>query len=189
MFDAGVRNIIDLRNPDEVERRETDPVAAELPGIGIQLLPVEDHSDPKFQTILPILDSPESIWPLLRTLPEKIAAVYRAVALAEGAVVIHCAGGCDRSGMITMGLLQLAGVSAEEIADDYEAGVRAIAHYDPTFGELKPGETNQQLDDWVAHTRGAMLDAVAEASIEEYLLAAGLQASEIAAIRSKLLTP
>lgn len=189
MYDAGVRTIIDLRNPDEVGRRSTDPVATELPGIGIQLLPVEDPSDPKFQTILPILNSPESIWPLLRILPEKIAEVYRAVALAEGTVVIHCAGGCDRTGMITMGLLQLAGVSAGQIADDYEAGVRAVAHYDPTFGELKPGETNQQLDDWVAQTRKAMLTAVAEDDVEQYLVAAGLQASEIAAIRSKLLTP
>jgi protein-tyrosine phosphatase len=37
----------------------------------------------------------------------------------EGAVVVHCAGGVDRTGLVSALILRLAGVSREEIAADY----------------------------------------------------------------------
>ncbi|NYE95526.1 protein tyrosine/serine phosphatase [Psychromicrobium silvestre] len=189
MHDAGVRTIIDLRNADEAGRRSNDPTVSELFSIKVHLLPVEDQSDPQFQTVFPILNSPESIWPMMRIWPDKLVAVYRAIARAEGAVVIHCAGGRDRTGMIVMGLLQLAEVPAELIADDYETGVRVSAPSDPKFDGVQPGESNPVLDDWAKRTRQAMLTAAAEADVEGYLLEFGVQAQEIGAIRSLLLGP
>src|SRR5206468_8651090 len=51
---------------------------------------------------------------------ENVAAAIRAVANApEGGVVIHCAGGKDRTGLLTAFLLHLAGVGTDEIAADY----------------------------------------------------------------------
>lgn len=83
----------------------------------------------------------------------------------------------------------MAGASAELIADGYEAGVRAVAHHGPKFAELPTSETNQQLDDWAAHLRAAMLTAAAPGDIEQYLLKDGVQETEIGAIRSRPLTP
>ncbi|HET7556132.1 MAG TPA: tyrosine-protein phosphatase, partial [Gaiellaceae bacterium] len=49
-----------------------------------------------------------------------VAAAFAAVADApDGAVVIHCVGGKDRTGLLCAFLLQLAGVPDDEIADDY----------------------------------------------------------------------
>jgi protein-tyrosine phosphatase len=52
--------------------------------------------------------------------PERFAEAVEAVADApEGAVVVHCAGGKDRTGLVTALLLRLAGVGIAEIAADY----------------------------------------------------------------------
>ena len=49
-----------------------------------------------------------------------VAAAFAAVARApEGAVVVHCMGGKDRTGLLVALLLRVAGVDDEQIAADY----------------------------------------------------------------------
>ena len=48
----------------------------------------------------------------------------RAIAGADGAVLVHCAGGRDRTGMICAMLLDLAGATADAIVGDYADGWR-----------------------------------------------------------------
>ena len=56
----------------------------------------------------------------LRRFSASFAAAVEAVAgVREGAVVVHCAGGVDRTGLVSALLLRLAGVGREEIAADY----------------------------------------------------------------------
>ena len=51
---------------------------------------------------------------------ENIATAVTAVGQApEGAVVVHCAGGVDRTGLVTALLLRLAGVGLDDIGLDY----------------------------------------------------------------------
>ena len=46
-------------------------------------------------------------------------AVEAVAAPADGTVVVHCAGGVDRTGLVAAFLLRLAGVSIDAIAEDY----------------------------------------------------------------------
>lgn len=190
MYASGVRTIIDLRNVDEHGRREGDPVdVVEDARIRIISVPIEDQSVPEFQEIYPTLNSPECFWPTMRLWPEKLVAVYRAVAQAAtepGGVLIHCAAGRDRTGMIVMGLLQLAGVPTAHIVADYELAVRGIASYDPKFTNSPEG-FEPSLEGWVIHTRQAMLAALATDDVESYLLRNKVSEAEIGSIRRLLL--
>jgi protein-tyrosine phosphatase len=59
----------------------------------------------------------------------RITTVMRTIASADGAVLVHCAGGRDRTGMICAMLLDLAGATADAIADDYADGWRGAGAY------------------------------------------------------------
>lgn len=53
--------------------------------------------------------------------PDRVAAAVRAFAVAPpGGVVVHCGRGRDRTGLISLMLLSLAGASATDIIDDYQ---------------------------------------------------------------------
>ncbi|WP_156822661.1 tyrosine-protein phosphatase [Demetria terragena] len=57
----------------------------------------------------------------LRERPDSISQALRVIAGAEGAAVVHCAAGKDRTGTVIALALSLAGVSDEDIAADYAA--------------------------------------------------------------------
>ena len=83
-----------------------------LEGITVVHAPTENPSDADFLAECgPWLDHPRSWSPNLRFYPDKIARVFEAIAAAESPVLVHCAGGRDRTGMIGSMLLALAGPS------------------------------------------------------------------------------
>lgn len=51
--------------------------------------------------------------------PDSVGAALRAVAEAEGAVVVHCAAGKDRTGTVVALALLVAGVPEEDVVADY----------------------------------------------------------------------
>lgn len=195
-YDDGVRTIVDLRNPDERRRTQTDPVVSDalLARFFVISAPTEDRSDPEFLRVCaPVLNSPESYRDNLRLWPEKFATVFRAIALSDGAVVVHCSAGRDRTGMVTMVLLSLAGAAPEVIADDYELAVRAFDEHARLV--LQPREplpgwelrTADELERWVAHTRAELIKALDGFDAAGYLLRAGLTKGEVGALRARLL--
>ncbi|XAS66697.1 tyrosine-protein phosphatase [Micrococcaceae bacterium Sec5.7] len=128
-YDDGVRTVIDLRNPGEVQRRDTDPQVDDevLAGIDVVLAPTEDPDDPEFKAIcVPYLNDPSCYADNARLFPEKLAAVFKAIAAAPGGVVIHCGAGRDRSGLIAAMLQDLAGDSDQDIAQGYQLAMRGI---------------------------------------------------------------
>jgi len=194
--DDGVRTIVDLRNPDERRRRQTDPDVSDavLARFAVIHTPTEDRSDREFMSVCgPVLNSPESYRDNLRLWPEKFATVFRAIALSDGAVVVHCSAGRDRTGMVTMVLLSLAGAAPEVIADDYELAVRAFDEHARLV--LQPREplpgwelrTADELERWVAHTRAELIKALEGFDAAGYLLRAGLTKGEVGALRARLL--
>ena len=142
---AGLGSVVDLRNGVEVGRTAEHPVIDEAACRGLEVVsaPTEDPDDPAFLAECgPWLDHPRSWTPNMERYPEKFAVVFSAVADATGGVLVHCAGGRDRTGMVCSLLLLLAGVETEAIVDNYESGFRgAAAHrghglgYDPATGE------------------------------------------------------
>lgn len=195
-YDEGVRTIVDLRNAEERPRRPTDPVVSDalLARFFVISAPTEDCSDPEFLRVCaPVLNSPESYRDNLRLWPEKFATVFRAIALSDGAVVVHCSAGRDRTGMVTMVLLSLAGAAPEVIADDYELAVRAFDEHARLVlqpRESLPGwelRTADELERWVAHTRAELIKALEGFDAAGYLLQAGLTKGEVGALRARLL--
>lgn len=58
--------------------------------------------------------------------PEEVTAALKAIATSEGAVIVNCAAGKDRTGVIVALALTAAGVAADEVVADYAASAERI---------------------------------------------------------------
>lgn len=141
----GLRSVVDLRSADEVGQRETDPGAQPPAGLTVTLAPTEDQTHPEFRAVcLPILDSPEYWRHNVRILPWLVRDALDAIASSEPGVLVHCAAGRDRTGLVCALLLANAGVSADDIAADYAESVHAVA------GTVHGGPTHDRQASWTA---------------------------------------
>jgi protein tyrosine/serine phosphatase len=61
--------------------------------------------------------------------PDSIVGALEDIASGDGPVVVHCAAGKDRTGVVAAVLLGLVGVSHEEIAADYHVTAGAMAAF------------------------------------------------------------
>jgi hypothetical protein len=193
-WEDGVRTVIDLRSAGEVGRRSGDPdvPASATAGFSLRNLPTEDQSDAGFMALCgPYLNSPRYYRDNLERWPEKFAAVTRAVIDAPpGGIVVHCAAGRDRTGMVSALLLSACGVPAEDIADDYAVAVRAMnERYLTQPSPREKPRSEQELRVWLDSTRGHLLDLLSTLDAGEYLKAAGLGTAELAALTARLTGP
>ncbi|NKX50592.1 tyrosine-protein phosphatase, partial [Arthrobacter deserti] len=132
---------------------------------------------------------PRSYLDCLRLFPDKIAEVFRALAGAEGAVVINCSAGRDRTGLVSMLLLQLAGASAQANAEHYELGLRGINEWHRISPYPHPVERHlagDELRERNADTRAAFIAALENLGAVAYLLAAGVSAEDIGRLRGRM---
>jgi protein-tyrosine phosphatase len=190
----GVRAIVDLRLPDELARHP-NPYAE--PG---------DHGIT--YTNVSILDPAAGYPPDTLTLAENylwtldrfagyVAEVMAAVAGApEGGVLIHCAAGKDRTGLISALLLGLVGVPAATIAADYALTAELLRPRDQEWLEHGPGERAEReaLLARFAPTAEIMLEVLdgldrRYGGVERYLAAAGVSAADLQRLRDRLLAP
>jgi len=108
---AGVSRILDLRRETETGRAEhpfaTDPVYRNIP--------VQNPADPDHEwlTLAGIYCA------MLDCGPTSSPGDRRARRRATRRIVVHCAGGKDRTGMVVALALSIAGVADEVIAADY----------------------------------------------------------------------
>jgi protein tyrosine/serine phosphatase len=131
----------------------------------------------------------------LRHRPDSIVAAVRAIARPpeDGAVLVHCAAGKDRTGVVVALALEAAGVAREDIVADYlltgeriEAIVARLAA-SPTYRD------EMVASDPRAHApRVGAMDRVLElidqrhGGAVSWLTANGLRADELAALRATL---
>lgn len=190
--EAGLCLIVDLRNARERGRGPEHPEGDGVPGsIEVAHLPTEDPDDPAFLAECgPWLDHPCSWSSNMLIFPEKFAAIFQTIAHASGPVLVHCAGGRDRTGMVCSMMLVLADATPEAIIANYEAGFRgAAAHrghaqsYDPETDRwvLTPDHhwTASELDRALDDRRPALREWVRTADVAGYLLDAGLTSTEV----------
>lgn len=131
LLEHGVRTVIDLRWDEE--RAEDPPRDVPIESVHVSLFGNLDQD--YFRELdgrIAVLDAPArveaSYVDLLERYAEHFATAIAAVADAgEGGVVIHCAAGKDRTGLISAMLLDLAGVPAEAIAADYAESEENLA--------------------------------------------------------------
>ncbi|HZX04570.1 tyrosine-protein phosphatase [Kribbella sp.] len=109
---SSVRRILDLRGDGEVAAFPTPFTGTPLAVRQSLQDPADpDHGQP---TIVEAC-----IW-MLDQRPELFAAAVKAIAdEPEGAVVVHCHGGKDRTGMVVALALSVVGVPEDEIVADY----------------------------------------------------------------------
>ncbi|MFI7342031.1 tyrosine-protein phosphatase [Streptomyces sp. NPDC050085] len=186
----GISTVVDLRNPDEYGQdaapRPTGLTTVRVPLDGLDAPGGREFWDKwwggwEFGT-------PVYYRPFLAQFPERVAAVARAVATAPaGGVAFHCSAGRDRTGIVSLVLLSLAGASPEQIAGDYELSVPRVAAMHAARGreddgpELAAGLAGAGLTAYSAAVRAASgFDAAG------YLSGAGLSGEELGSLRQRL---
>ena len=182
----GVRTVIDLRNDDELA-----PDVARRPGDVTTLhLPLDGIDDSEFWGHWKHQAPPMYYGPFLARFPRRIADVMGAVASARpGGVVIHCVGGRDRTGLVAMLLLALAGVAPDAIAEDHALSTARLATLYARTGEPDQGAIIEEFLEREGTTaRELILTTLASLDVPAYLREAGLSEADLATVRDRLLT-
>jgi protein tyrosine/serine phosphatase len=176
LYEYGIRTIITLRTHGMVEDELN--VTPRYPDLEMVQLAIEDITDQEFLqrwAASNLWGTPLYFKDALRRWPERHAAVISAIAQAQpGGVLFHCIRGNDRTGIITLLLLALVGVSPDDIIADYE-----ISRPDPERDELLARENSS--------VRDAILSALDGLNVENYLRDGGVSQDDLAAVRTRLL--
>jgi protein-tyrosine phosphatase len=190
----GVRAIVDLRLADEIDRHPNP--FAEPGDHGIAYTNVS-MIDPAVENPPESLTLAESYLWMLDRFAGQVAEVMAAIAAApEGGVLVHCAAGKDRTGLISALLLGLVGVPAETIAADYALTAELLRPRDEEWLEHGPGERAEReaILARFAPTAEVMLEVLEGldrryGGVERYLLAAGVPEADLDRLRDRLLAP
>lgn len=122
LLDYGVNTVIDLRYPTETTRYPhlAQALNSARDRVTIQHIPLLDEENRTEEDILFARSRDEWHTYVLDRRGKAIAEVMRAIAYAApGAVVLHCAAGKDRTGIVSALLLDFLCVAREDIAQDY----------------------------------------------------------------------
>ncbi|MGW4892636.1 tyrosine-protein phosphatase [Kitasatospora sp. NPDC004240] len=185
LLDHGVRTVVDLRDPAEYK-----PLLAPRDGVELIRVPLDQLAGDRWWHRYGHFDgTPLALRPYLDHCPHAAAALVTAVARAgDGGVVVHCGAGRDRTGLAALLLLSLAGVEPSAIVADY---LLSAPNVRPLYGMLGLPDQHARIDAVLAEAGTtaeealyAALDGFAPAG---YLLAAGVDPADLAAVRARLL--
>jgi len=124
------------------------------------------------------------------------AAIVAVLARPDAApTVVHCAVGKDRTGVTAALVLSVLGVADDLIVHDYTLSALGMARIEDWLAEHSPEDAEQwarQPTSWLASPPAAMAALLNHlrdeyGSAEHYLLAQGVRAATIAALRTNLL--
>jgi protein-tyrosine phosphatase len=133
--EIGVRTVVDLRTTGEVELEGPGPLDA-VPGVHHAYHPVLPELGSRTDAVaealllkkreLDLSRFPDDLMcghylGYLEERPEEVTGALRSIATCEGAAIVHCAAGKDRTGVIIALVLVAAGVEPEAIVADYMA--------------------------------------------------------------------
>lgn len=187
----GVRTVIDLRWPKEVAA-EPHPFANGASG-EVRYLHLPLLNDATEEGLREAKSAAEAYARILDGCRPEFARVLDAVGAAtEGAVVVHCAGGKDRTGLVAALLLALAGVPDRAIAEDYaltDVGLRPV--HDEWIAKAEDPDERARRAEQVKSRPETMLAALAHVEsryggVEALLRGAGLGAERVDILRDRL---
>lgn len=180
--------ILDLRGPGEADQR-----------------PHPFADDPRYR-LVPMID-PRRERTRDRSVERTLGMIYRSsldrnarcivdgvAAIADappGGVVVHCAVGKDRTGMIVALVLSALGVPDEEIANDYQLSADCLRdEFDEVIASLD-GEERARIAERMSSRRETILQMLEHArehygGAEGYLLAQGLGSDRLQRLRNRL---
>lgn len=185
----GVRRIVDLRHEDDGYEASVEVVRLPLLTAGS----LRELDELLAGELDPVVWRRRNYLFLLERFPQNFALAVSAVAQTpDGAVIVHCAGGVDRTGLVAALLLRVAGVGIETIAVDY---AESEENWAPSVG------------DWIAEApddaertkrrllsvmpAAAMHDVLVElehkhGTARDYLVQAGVAPPDLDRIRERL---
>jgi protein tyrosine/serine phosphatase len=208
--DEALEVVIDLRTKVEVELEGASPITAE------RTVRIEHRSlypdsggrtDLNADTVKPwgppdADESPGEVpvvrayMSYLRRRPDSIVGAVRAIAHSDGSVLVHCAAGKDRTGVVIALALDAAGVSRDAIVRDYLASAERI---DAIMARLVSSPTYRDELEGHDPQRHAPLPGTIERVLElvderfggavAWLSSHGLTDDELERLRARLTSP
>jgi protein-tyrosine phosphatase len=193
----GVRTIVDLRWQKELAEdppRELPVDVVHIPLLGEQNEATAREIDALLEGVHdPAVRRSTMYVEFLRRYPENFAKAITAVSrAADGAVLVHCAGGVDRTGLVSALLLRLAGVTPMHIADDYAASEANWAPRTAVWIAEAEDEDEREFRRFLARMPPEAMLGVLETLEREdggaaaYLRSAGVDEEDLEAARSRL---
>ncbi len=192
----GIRRVIDLRTGMDRRFGRT----ASLRGTGAERirLPIEGGTPADARAGLTL----RQVYRTVLGQPAQVGAAVRAIASAEGPVLVHCTAGKDRTGVVVALVLTALGVPEDDVVADYKAteAFLAGAWRDRMLRRLGQArrlgvEVTPELLDVVFTSPAPVLrDTLRWLEAEHggvlpYLAAAGVGEAEVTALRTALLVP
>jgi protein-tyrosine phosphatase len=189
----GVSRIVDLRWADELAEDEPREVPVEV--VHVELFgDREGFAEIDRRQRQPGAGRGAAYGDVLEALPQNFARAVTAVAEApEGAVVVHCAGGVDRTGIVSALVLRLAGVGLTEIGLDYAESEGNWAPHVGSWIDEAPDEEERRFRQMLSGTppeaiTGALEQVEARhGSVGAYLTEAGASEATLTSVRDRLL--
>ena len=193
MVAYGVTTVIDLRSESEVATSPSPFATPETPASqppAYTHLPLIDDA-----TMLKLAEASDMFERYLMMLEHRAAAfsgIFSTLAKADGTVVFHCFAGKDRTGMVAAMSLALAGVDVDSIAADYaETDSQMATRYEEWLAAASPEHLEDMRDDLRCPPERivGVLEHLDKrwGGVEGYLEAAGMPATDISDLRSKLI--
>jgi protein-tyrosine phosphatase len=195
----GVVRIVDLRWPEELD--EDPPRDVRVDVVRVSLLGQFDVDYKDDVADYMAAGDPAGYWAssYVSILDEFQANFGRALAAIadapSGAVVFHCAGGKDRTGLISALLLRLVGASIDEIAADYSLSEANLNAGPRSWIASAPDEAVRAKREFMQQTPPAAMARTLEqlderwGGVRPYLREAGLSDAQLERLEARLAAP
>ncbi len=184
----GYLTVVDLRGREYAKRRDGDPIAdPEAAGVQVVYVATEDPDHPERRSRFnPYLDHPRDYDLYCSLFCDRVLQALRTIAGAPSGVIVHCAGGRDRTGLVVALGQALAGWDFDEIVAGYERGAIGIneqlAHFDHPYERHMTGD---EWDAWLGERLVALREFLEAADVRFMLRSEGATDAELDEISSR----
>lgn len=182
----GVKTVIDLRTKDELEQIpnpfENEPLI-KFHHISLISQKMIQEMTEKFNTVSMDINYINTLELEKRSIAKVLKAIHES---EEGCILFHCSAGKDRTGLIAMLLLGIAGVDHQDIITNYEPSFANISHNPRVKKMIMRDVPSMMLSNYTFMQKTLKHIDYKYGSIKDYVKSLGFIHSEINQIRNRL---